>query len=151
MVEEYVERQYTPAATAVELADAEGFRAARELAAYRQRLSGSWPHIRVTSCDLSLNGSDTPVLGERVAVRASVDLAGLSTSDVQVQAVIGRVADSDELFDVVTVPMTPDGNGQYAAEVALPHAGALGVTARVLPNHELLASPVELGRVVHAN
>jgi starch phosphorylase len=151
MVEEYVERQYTPAATAVELADAEGFRAARELAAYRERLSGSWPHIRVTSCDLSLNGSDTPVLGERVSVRASVDLAGLSTTDVQVQAVIGRVADSDELFDVVTVPMTPDGDGQYAAEVSLPHAGSLGVTARVLPNHELLASPVELGRVVLAN
>jgi starch phosphorylase len=151
MVEEYVERQYTPAATAVELADAEGFRAARELAAYRQRLSGSWPHVRVTNCELSLNGSDTPVLGERVSVRASVDLAGLSTSDVQVQAVIGRVADSDELFDVVTVPMTPGGDGRYAAEVSLPHAGALGVTARVLPNHELLASPVELGRVVLAS
>jgi starch phosphorylase len=151
MVEEYVERQYTPAATAVELADAEGFSAARELAAYRQRLSGSWPHIRVTSCELSLKGSDTPVLGERVSVRASVDLAGLAPEDVQVQAVIGRVSDSDELFDVVTAPMHPDGNGGYTAEVALPHAGSLGVTARVLPNHKLLASPVELGRVVLAN
>jgi glycogen phosphorylase len=150
MVQEYVETQYTPAASAVELADAEGYRVARELASYRQRLSGAWPHIRVTSCDLSLNGSDTPVLGERVAVRAQVELAGLSTSDVQVQAVIGRVADSDELYDVVTVPMTPDADGRYTAEVALPHAGALGVTARVLPNHQLLATPVELGRVVLA-
>jgi len=150
MVQEYVNTQYTPAATAVELADAEGYRAARELASYRQRLSGAWPHIRITACDLSLNGSDTPVLGERVAVSASVDLAGLSPSDVQVQAVIGRVADSDELFDVVTVPMTSSGDGEYAAEVSLPHAGSLGVTARVLPNHELLASPVELGRVVVA-
>jgi starch phosphorylase len=151
MVQEYVNTQYTPAATAVELADAEGYRAARELASYRQRLSGAWPHIRITACDLSLNGSDTPVLGERVAVSASVDLAGLSPSDVQVQAVVGRVADSDELYDVVTVPMTPNGQGTYAAEVSLPHAGSLGVTARVLPNHELLASPVELGRVVLAH
>jgi starch phosphorylase len=150
MVQEYVNTQYTPAATAVELADAEGYRAARELAAYRQRLSGAWPHIRITDCELSLNGKDTPVLGERVAVRASVELAGLSAGDVQVQAVIGRVADSDELYDVVTVPMTQDIDGQYAAEVSLPHAGSLGVTARVLPNHALLASPVELGRVVHA-
>jgi starch phosphorylase len=69
---------------------------------------------------------------------------------VQVQAVVGRVADSDELYDVVTVPMNPDGDGHYSAEVALPHAGSLGVTARVLPNHELLATPVELGRVVLA-
>jgi glycogen phosphorylase len=150
MVQEYVETQYTPAATAVELADAEGYRVARELASYRQRLSGAWPHVRVTSCELALNGQDTPVLGERVAVRASVELAGLSTKDVQVQAVIGRVADSDELYDVVTVPMTADGDGRYSAEVSLPHAGSLGVTARVLPNHELLATPVELGRVVLA-
>ena len=153
MVQEYVNTQYTPAATAVELADAEGYRVARELASYRQRLSGAWPNVRVTSCELSLNGSDTPVLGERVVVRAAVELAGLAESDVQVQAVVGRVADSDELYDVVTVPMSPtsqSGNGEYAAEVSLPHAGALGVTARVLPNHELLASPVELGRVVVA-
>ncbi len=153
MVQEYVNTQYTPAATAVELADAEGYRAARELAAYRQRLSGAWPNVRVTSCELSLNGSDTPVLGERVVVRADVELAGLAESDVQVQAVVGRVADSDELYDVVTVPMSPTsdaGSGAYSAEVSLPHAGSLGVTARVLPNHELLASPVELGRVVVA-
>jgi len=153
MVQEYVNTQYTPAATAVELADAAGYRAARELAAYRQRLSGAWPNVRVTSCELSLNGSDTPVLGERVVVRADVELAGLAESDVQVQAVVGRVADSDELYDVVTVPMSPTsdaGSGAYSAEVSLPHAGSLGVTARVLPNHELLASPVELGRVVVA-
>jgi starch phosphorylase len=47
--------------------------------------------------------------------------------------------------------MTQNGDGVYAAEVSLPHAGSLGVTARVLPNHALLASPVELGRVVLAN
>jgi starch phosphorylase len=99
---------------------------------------------------LSVDHGSTPVLGERVQVFASVDLAGLSASDVQVQAVVGRVGDSDSLYDVVTVAMTPGADGRYSAEVALPHAGALGVTARVLPQHELLASPVELGRVVHA-
>ncbi len=153
MVQEYVNTQYTPAATAVELADADEYRAARALAAYRDRLSGAWPHVRVTDCELSLDHGDsgrTPVLGERVQVYASVDLAGLSASDVQVQAVIGRVGDSDSLYDVVTAVMVPGVDGRYTAEVSLPHAGALGVTARVLPNHELLASPVELGRVVHA-
>ena len=150
MVQEYVNTQYTPAATAVSLADGDGYRAARSLAAYRDRLSGAWPHVRITSCELSVDHGSTPVLGERVQVFASVDLAGLSASDVQVQAVVGRVGDSDSLYDVVTVSMTPGADGRYSAEVALPHAGTLGVTARVLPHHELLASPVELGRVVHA-
>ena len=151
MVAEYVESHYLPAATAVELARAQDYRAARRLAEYRTRLSGAWSNVRVTDCELTTDGADTPVLGQRVRVSARVDLAGLADTDVQVQAVVGRVGDSDELYDVVTVPMTPAEHGRYAAEVPLPHAGALGVTARVLPNHELLATPVELGRVVLAN
>ncbi|HEY7596300.1 MAG TPA: alpha-glucan family phosphorylase [Actinophytocola sp.] len=152
MVREYVESQYKPAATAVELARADDFRAARGLARYRDRLSAAWTNVRVTDCELSLDpdGRRTPVLGERVRVTASVDLAGLAPSDVQVQVVVGRVADSDELYDVVTAPMQPAEEGRYVAEIPLPHTGALGATARVLPDHELLASPVELGRVVLA-
>jgi glycogen phosphorylase len=153
MVREYVESAYKPAATAVELANADDYRAARELAAYRERLGSAWSHVRVTRCEVDLSGDAgrTPVLGERVRVRATVDLAGLAPSDVQVQVVVGRVADNDELYDVVAVPMTPAAEGhEYTAEVLLPHTGTLGATARVLPNHALLASPVELGRVVVA-
>ena len=153
MVREYVESAYKPAATAVELAHADDFRASRELASYRERIGGVWSSVRVTHCELDLAGDSgrTPVLGERVRVRAGVDLAGLSPSEVQVQVVVGRVADNDELYDVVTVPMSPAGEGgEYVAEVPLPHTGTLGATARVLPNHALLASPVELGRVVVA-
>jgi starch phosphorylase len=47
--------------------------------------------------------------------------------------------------------MTAAGDGQYAAELRLPHAGSLGYTVRVLPKHGLLASPAELGRVVLAD
>ncbi|GAB3441367.1 alpha-glucan family phosphorylase [Actinophytocola sediminis] len=152
MVREYVESAYKPAATAVALANAEDFLAARELAAYRDRIAVAWNQVRVTHCEVDLAGdaARTPVLGERVEVRAGVDLAGLSPSDVQVQVVVGRVADNDELYDVVTVQMTPSADGEYTAEVLLPHTGTLGATARVLPNHQLLASPVELGRVVVA-
>ena len=50
-------------------------------------------------------------------------------------------------------PMTPigpghDGSHRFEAVVALPHAGVLGYTVRVLPRHDLLAAPAELGRVV---
>jgi len=151
MVREYVESAYRPAGTAVELANADDFRAARELAAYRDRLGAAWIHVRVTHCEVDLDAdARTPVLGDRVRVRASVELAGLSASDVRVEVVVGRVADNDELYDVVTVPMTAESDGEYSAEVSLPHTGTLGATARVLPSHELLATPVELGRVVVA-
>src|SRR5262249_8772347 len=100
-------------------------------------------------CELAL-GDGTPVIGDRVAVHATVDLAGLDPSDVAVQAIVGRVDDTDELRDVTTVVMSPNGDGRYGAEVVLPHVRAVGVTARVLPRHGLLASPAELGKVVLA-
>jgi starch phosphorylase len=42
-------------------------------------------------------------------------------------------------------------DGDYVADLRLPHAGALGYTVRVLPRHALLASAAELGQVVLAN
>jgi starch phosphorylase len=150
MVREYVEAHYVPAATAVRLASADGYQAAKQLAEFRARISAAWPGIRITNCETSLDEGHTPVLGERVSVQATVDLAGLDPSEVEVQAVIGRVGDTDELHDVITVPMAQVADGCYGAEVTLPHTGSVGVTARVLPRHELLATPAELSRVVLA-
>jgi len=41
-----------------------------------------------------------------------------------------------------------DGVDRFEAVVPLPAAGLTGYTVRVLPHHELLASPAELGKVV---
>jgi starch phosphorylase len=150
MVREYVETQYMPAATAVHLASADAFKLAKDLAEYRGRVAMAWPNVRVVDCEPGFDDGHAPVVGERIQVNATVDLAGLNPTDVDVQAVIGRVGDTDELTDVVTVSMTPTGDGRYIAELPLPHTGALGVTARVLPRHELLATPAELSRVVLA-
>ncbi|XVS63368.1 alpha-glucan family phosphorylase [Actinosynnema sp. CA-299493] len=150
MVREYVENLYAPAASSAASVVGEGFRGAKELAAYRQRLRSSWTRVRVLESEVSLNGSVTPNLGSPVGVRARIELAGLEPSEVHVQVALGRVGDSDELYDVVTHGMDYAGNGNYEAEVPLPHAGAVGYTVRVLPRHDLLASPAELGRVVLA-
>jgi starch phosphorylase len=105
--------------------------------------------VRVTGSELAVDG-EPPVLGGSVTVRATVDLAGLDPDDVDVQAVIGRVTDTDDLHAVRTVSMTHGSTGDYTAEVMLAEAGALGYTVRVLPKHDLLATPAELGRVVLA-
>lgn len=83
-------------------------------------------------------------------VRASVDLAGLTPSDVDVQVVVGHVGDTTELHHVVTCSMRPTADGDHATEPTLPMAGAVGYTVRVLPRHALLAGSAELGRVVLA-
>jgi len=88
-------------------------------------------------------------------VRAAVQLAGLQPEDVTVQAVVGRVGETDDLADTVTVAMQhvgeADGDGdRFESVVKLPHAGLTGYTVRVLPSYPLLASAAELGKVVLA-
>jgi len=158
MVREYVESYYAPAATAVAAAARDDFASAKQLAAYRARLAAAWPSVRVTGCELGVRNGETPTIGEAVEVRAAVLLGGLDLADVEVQAVVGRVGDTDDLHDVVTVPMRSTGERaeggpsvEYIAEVTLPHAGSLGYTVRVLPRHPLLSSPAELGRIVLAH
>lgn len=150
MLQEYVRSYYIPAATSAAAVSADGYAGARELAAYRAKLEAEWPRVAVADAEMAADGTDAPVLGGTVRVTATVDLADLSASDVDVQAVIGRVDDEDEMHEVVTATMEPDGEARYTAELSLPHTGALGFTVRVLPRHRLLAGPVELGRIVLA-
>jgi starch phosphorylase len=158
MVREYVDDWYIPAARAVARIAADDYAPAKELAAFRARLNAAWPSVEVVGVDAS-GLPDTPVVGAPMTVRAVVVLAGLDPSDVVVEAVVGRVDETDGIEDPVVVPMKhlgevdgdgPSGTDRFESVVQLPHAGLTGYTVRVLPANPLLASPVELGKVVLA-
>ncbi len=150
MVREYVDHHYAPAARSAAAVAVQGYRGAKEIADYRSRLSAAWTWVRIHDTEMAVEDGGTPLLGGQVVVRAQVDLAGLDPSDVNVEVVVGRVDDSDELHDFVTEPMEPTAEGHYSATVTLPHAGPAGYTVRVLPKHPLLSGPAELGKVVLA-
>ncbi|MPZ66339.1 MAG: alpha-glucan family phosphorylase [Pseudonocardiaceae bacterium] len=151
MVQEYVEGYYAPAGRSSAGVFANRFAGARELADYRSRVQGAWPLVRVTHVDTS-GMPDSPELGSPMTVQASVELAGLAPSDLDAQAVVGRVDEADELRDTVVVAMhhigPGDGSGdRFEATLPLPHAGLLGYTVRVLPRHDLMADPTEFGLI----
>jgi glycogen phosphorylase len=159
MVRDYTEKYYAPAAQSLRKtvepgADGEPFGAARELAAYRQRVQEAWQKLQLTDVD-SYGLPDTPLLGSELTLTATVHLAGLGVDEVVVQAVLGRVDGSDALVDPVTVPMThtgtaDGGNEVFSTTTPLPVAGPVGYTVRVLPHHPLLAGDNELGLVTLA-
>jgi glycogen phosphorylase len=162
MVRDYVEQYYVPAAQSLRRTvgapdgaekDAE-FGGARELAAYRRRVEEAWPNIDVTDVD-STGLPDTPVLGSKLTLTATVYLAGLAPDEVTVQAVLGRVDSGDVLLDPITVEMSYTGAAEaghqvFSTTTPLPLAGALGYTVRVLPRHPMLAAGNELGLVTLA-
>ncbi|TVT21762.1 glycosyltransferase family 1 protein, partial [Amycolatopsis rhizosphaerae] len=137
MVREYVESCYQPAAVAVAAAARDGYEGAKSLTRYRTRIDTVWNRVKVVDTELTVEPNETLEVGSEVRVRARVDLAGLAPSEVEVQAVVGRVGDTDDLHEPVAVPMAvrtvpePDGPGAFAefsALLRLPHAGSLGYT-----------------------
>ncbi|GAB3568444.1 alpha-glucan family phosphorylase [Amycolatopsis endophytica] len=150
MVREYVETAYHPAAVTSAETAADGYSGARALAGYRRRLDTLWRQVRVLDTELTVEPPELLVVGDEVRVRAKVDLAGLEPSEVDVQTVVGRVGDTDELAEPIVVSMSPSREGEYTASLRLPRAGSLGYTVRILPRHDLLATPAELGKVVLA-
>jgi starch phosphorylase len=150
MVHDYAVDYYTPAAAAYAAVAQDDFAGARELADYRRQIESAWQQLKVLQVD-SAGLPDTPVIGANLSLRARIDLAGLSPSDVVVQAVLGRVGPDDNLSEVTTVGMshagTDSGAEVFAVETPVPLSGAVGYTVRVLPHHRLLATDAELGLI----
>ena len=164
MVRDYVEEMYLPAARHARSMSESGFRGARQLAAFRREVATAWPGVRVESVDAEEGVAD---LGESRAVRAVVSLGGLEPSQVEVQLVVGHVAQTGEIENPKLVTMACEGplrgtasgaagadhqdRFAYSGSVPLALAGRMGVTVRVLPHHDLLATPVEFGRIAWAD
>jgi starch phosphorylase len=179
MVREYVEKMYRPAARSEAVLSRDGYRAARELAAWKQRVASAWPGVAVSHVE-SGGVATVPQVGDELHLRAHVQLNGLRASDVSVQVVYGRSQSGDELSDVHTAELTlargtdPDaapehaegvgaaentgeaarvetGPSLFTGTVLLNSAGGFGYTVRVLPRHELLISSAEMGLVAVAS
>jgi starch phosphorylase len=149
MVRDYVQKLYAPAAVASRAVLADKAALAKDLAAYATKVRAAWPGVRVEHVEASGVG-DSPERGTQLSVRAYVALGELSDSDVLVELASGRVDHNDRIvhpsFTALTAAEGYDGNRwRYEATVGLDDTGPFGYTVRVLPSHEGLHDPAELG------
>ena len=152
MVREYTERLYEPAASDGGRALAGGAAKARELAAWKRHVLEAWPTLRIGGVQTDTSTAD---LGVDRAVTAWVHLGSLDGSDVEVQLLHGLVGQGDELTSPQVQAMTSSGVGedgatQYEDSFPCTLAGRYGFTVRVVPRHDSLVTPVELGRIAWA-
>ena len=118
-------RDYVPSCTrprrspAARLA-AENHAAAKELAAWKLRVAKLWPGVAVEHVESS-GVEQSPQLGARLTVRATVELGGLEPSDVAVEVVYGRVGEADTLVDPSYRRADP-GRGRRRRQAALRRA-----------------------------
>jgi starch phosphorylase len=154
MVRDYVHQLYSPAAQSSRALSASDFAAAKELAGWRSRVAERWPQVRVEHVEAGGVG-DTPQVGTVLEVRATVDLGGLSPTDVTVQAAYGRVDEADELRAPAYIELQDVGPGEgglqrYEGTVRLDRPGSFGYSVRVLPHSAALPSDADLGLLTTA-
>jgi len=150
MVRDYVNTLYVPAALSERAVNAD-YSGARDLAAWKTRVRAAWPGVRVEHVE-SHGVGDSPEVGSTMSVRAFVALGSLTPDDVDVQLVHGTIAHEDDLKDVAVTSLQVTesydvGRHRYEGSISLGQTGPFGYSVRVLPKHQLLASPAELGVV----
>jgi len=148
MVRDYTTALYEPAAASSRAITGDDGATAADLAAWKQRVRGSWGKVRVVDvqCDTSPAHE-----GERRRVTAIVDLDGLSLTDLMVQVLHGPI-DSEGSFigDPSQVTLQHSEGGRFDAEYEVGEAGPYGLTVRVVPHHPLLVHQVDLGLMAWA-
>ena len=137
MVGEYLSQLYEPAHQACLEISHDCFQPARQRANWNLRVQQVWDKVGFVAIG---PGPEVSVLaGVPIPVRAVVNLAGLSPSDVRVEAVVGRIGVSGNLEEtqVMSLPaVEQNGNDCVFLKEFVPHqTGRLGYSLRISPNH----------------
>jgi starch phosphorylase len=152
MVRDYTEQLYEPTAAQGDLLAADDHKRARSLAAWKETVVAGWSMLHADSVDVDSAVAD---LGAERSVETVVSLGDLSPADVQVQLIHGPSGQGQELASTTVVSMDPagsaaDGHLRYTGTFTCSVAGRYGVTVRIVPAHEDLVTPAELGRIAWA-
>ena len=147
MVRDYTTALYEPAASAGDAAVSDDAASARDLAAWRSRVTSAWSSVAV-AVDPASELTDG-VAGQARTITATVDPGKMQLDEIAVHVLHGPLDPSGSLDSdrVEPVAMSSDGTGRFAADLVPSGAGPWGVAVRAMPTHPALSSAVETGFV----
>ena len=154
MLHEYCERFYMPAMQRVQKMHDDGLRQGLAFSAWRSSLEQYWHEIRIES----LHFSETLLMvGVPFSVEARVHLGRFSPDDLRVQLYSGSLntqrqlgASAGETVDMQPVGASEHGIQRFSAQFTYHSGGERGLSARVLPKHELLPDQIHPGLITWA-
>jgi glycogen phosphorylase len=153
MLRDYAIRGYFPASDRYLAMTSEGYAPAKDLADWKRRLFEHWYDIKIE--DVDVVAPPELMVNQPVAVKTRINLAGLTSDDIQVELYQGAVNADGQIVDGIPVAMDYQGTDEhncsiYTADVIYNSSGLQGLSLRVLPKHENLSSPYEPGLVLWA-
>lgn len=153
MVKDYARQAYFPASDRFSTMTENHYEPAKQLARWKKQVFEKWYDIRIEAIDIS---ADTDVkVNQPIGVKARINLAGLTPSDVKIELYQGKVDQYGDIVDGQSVVMEYHGQDSnnaslYTADIIYTSSGMQGLSLRVLPKHENLSSRNELGLILWA-
>jgi starch phosphorylase len=148
MVRDYVTQFYEPAAVGTDTMTADGGAPARDLAAWKQRVTAAWPGVQVRLAEDASN-IESGAAGEQRDMVVELESGALGHDEIVVQLLHGPLL-ADGSFDEAALDvlaMTPAGDGRFHVMLTPDRAGRWGVAARAMPQHPHLRGQFETGLV----
>jgi len=157
MVKEYFEKYYYSAYQKNINLRKNNWEVVKNLTQWKEQVIKNWNQIKIENINTMKNGLETYV-GDNYSVNAEIFLGELMPDDVEVQIYYGLIDKQDDPFAFKTIPMRvvnkkQNGNMvyKYVGSINCNDTGLFAFTIRILPKHNLMVHPFELGKVFWAN
>ena len=154
MVMDYVEHADMPVAAGRTRLAKDRWAGTNVLGVRKDRVRSHWDKVKIQDVDIQANA--VIVAGLPVRATGEVDLDGLGPDEVTVEAVVGKLSLVDVPAPIIETKATrlsfdPNrsgpGRATFAGDLVSNATGHLGVTARIIPTHEDLVTPLDMGLV----
>ncbi len=150
MVMDYIRDYYSPARKHRLVMTGNQYARAREVAAWRKKLTQAWPKVRVRRLD---EPAAEITAGSALPIRIALHLNGLQPDDVLVECLVGTESESGEFLvrdrHVFTLEKPgEDGDALYRLDLRPRLAGLQHYKIRVYPFHHCLSHRFEAGYMI---
>jgi len=150
MVRDYIRNYYSPASRQSKAFAANGFRAASELAGWKQKAGKSWPEVTLRRVD---DSDDALVSGSSMMIKVAARLGKLTPGDVIVECLIGtQNAHTDfsvhQTLQFEAAGSNDKGEALFQLDLLPPLSGLQFYKIRIYPFHRLLSHRFETGHMI---
>lgn len=140
MLIDYEERFYDKLAARKQSLCADAYRTAREIAAWKRKVSAAWDNVRVVEVERVQIDKAAVCVGESYHFAVTVDVANLHPEDIGVEMVVAQQIVGGQAVNVVrTVPLARVKNEgslvTYAVDFKPEQTGTFDVALRIYPHN----------------
>ena len=146
MVREYKDKFYGPASRQWHRFSENEYAVATRLSEWKARVRQAWAGVTIRRLDEPVRRI---TFSEKVEMKVAVNLAGLETTDVRIELLIGRASKQGQERDLKTLEFQATGSSGneriFTLEMAPEYCGRLIYHIRVYPYNADLTHPFEMG------